>query len=688
MMKKSWYFCLTVILGIFSVVSTAAEGIPEIIVPASFNAKENSVDAFRNVWKMKNVSGVSTYIRRTSDGVLICFQDSNAKRLLGVSKEIHKTTFSELEKLASAKGLSITKFEDVLKEFPEGKKLFLEVALYDAPWRFYDNRFLKDFMGVIRDSGIDRNQLVVISADQWALREIRVAMPNVKTLFYNRLVKKHNRKDYTTAVFRTVQEKLRTSGFHGTALALNEIDLKPEEIALLRSRDQEICVWESADGTFDKLACVMADYFRTSDPDAFFKAAEQIRAKRKTFSGKSEDYRLVAAYDPAKLPAAPPNKRNENPYAGINWNRVQQIHTTSHAHCASGVGLALWLKRKPHPMKFVTLSNYHPASPTYPYNEVNKKNYRILNHKHELVRNGKVVQGPFDWNKIVGEWSSTISAKAKQNFPFKPGGPAQKPDVLPPGIPEAPNAEHSHFTDSYRHICAPGSMYASGMFDVRNDYRLLDHGFVHGTGQPWRNVFRKIIDQLLIPEGGGITINHPHYPINFACTVPELAELLDFDHRVLGIEIFNLNSVEFSNPCCGWATDLWDEILGTGRQCYAFSVPDHCNFRGGHNILLVDELTQEACLKAYQQGRFYCAVWGQSVSFTKISFENGIFSAEVDSPCELKIISKQGVILKKKNAVTISIDTRKLDKKKHVFLRIEAKDKIGEQLFTQAIILK
>ena len=76
------------------------------------------------------------------------------------------------------------------------------------------------------------------------------------------------------------------------------------------------------------------------------------------------------------------------------------------------------------------------------------------------------------------------------------------------------------------------------------------------------------------------------------------------------------------------------------------------------------------------------------MSFTKISFENGIFSAEVDSPCELKIISKRGVIQTKKNAGSISIDTRKLNKKEHVFLRIEAKDKRGEQLFTQAIILK
>ena len=60
-----------------------------------------------------------------------------------------------------------------------------------------------------------------------------------------------------------------------------------------------------------------------------------------------------------------------------NWQKIQQIHTTSHAHCAKGPALANWLRKKPHPMKFVTLTNYHPASPTYPYNKVNREHYRI-----------------------------------------------------------------------------------------------------------------------------------------------------------------------------------------------------------------------------------------------------------------------------------------------------------------------
>ena len=54
----------------------------------------------------------------------------------------------------------------------------------------------------------------------------------------------------------------------------------------------------------------------------------------------------------------------------------------------------------------------------------------------------------------------------------------------------------------------------------------------------------------------------------------------------------------------------------------------------------------------------------------------------------MKIISAKGVIFRQKEAFSISIDTSKLDKKEHVYLRIEAKDKIGEQLFTQAVILK
>ena len=669
--------------------AVTAKDLPDLIVPAKINAPENSMEAFRNAWKLDNVAGVSTYVRRTADGVMICFQDPDTKRF-GSDKKIHQITFSELKKLAQAKGENITLFSDVLNNLPQGKMLFVEVALYDAPWRFFDNKFLAAFMAELRDSGVNRRQIAVVSADQWALRDIRREIPDVKTFYYNKLIKTYpakQLKDYTVTVFRTVQEKLRTNGFHGTALVLNETDLEPQEIALLKDQEYELCVWENS-GSAEKLALFMADYIRVDDPEKVLRNADAIRKQRQAFKGNAGDYNLVAPYDPAKLPPAPANKRNENPYSGVNWKSVQQIHTTSHAHCAKGPALGNWLKRKPHPMKFVTLTNYHPATPTYPYNEVNKENYQILNHKHELVRNGVLVQGPFDWNKIIEEWKDELPAKSKAKFPFKLGGPKISPAVLPPGIPEAPNAEHSHFTDSARHICAPGSMYSSGMFDVRNEFLLRKKGFVPGTGQPWRNVFRKIIDQLILPEGGGITINHPHYPISASWTIPELAELLDFDHRVLGIEIFNLNSVEFADVACGWATDIWDEILGTGRQCYAFSVPDHSNFRGGHNILLVENLTQEECLKAYREGRFYCAVWGQSTSFTKISYENGIFTAEVDSPCELKIISKQGVILKKKNAVSITLDMRSRDKQKDVFIRVEAKDSIGEQLFSQAIMLK
>ena len=679
---KIFIICFLYVITLFG-----KDNLPLIIYPVSSNDKLNTLVSFQNACNLKEVAGISTYVRRTLDGVLICFDDSNTSNLFNVSKEIKDITFTELEKLAALQGKKIVKFSDVLKLLPKEKMLFMEVAFYDSPWRFYDKHFLKSFLKVIKQSKIDKNQLAVISADQWALREIRVAMPEIKTFFFNKLVKKHNRKDYTTGNFRTVQEKLRTSSFHGSALFLKDIDLKAEEIALLFSREQELCIWNTNE-KFDFLACAMANYVRISNIEKFLTYKKVITQKRNNFTGKASNYTLIKPYNINKLPIAPTNKRNENPYANLNWKKIQQIHTTSHAHCAKGPALANWLRRKPHPMKFVTLSNYHPASPTYPYNKVNKENYRILNFNHELVVNGKVVNGPFDWNKIISQWQDELTQKGKKNFPIKLGGPIIKPDVLPSGIPEAPNAEHSHFTDSYRHICAPGSMYASGMFDLKNDYKLLNKGYVHGTGQPWKQVFKKIFDQLLIKDGGGITINHPHYPVSYSCTVPELVELLDFDHRVLGIEIFNLNSVEFDNPCTGWATDLWDAVLKTGRQCYAFSVPDHCNFRAGHNVLLVEELTQEACLKAYRQGKFYCAIWGQSTSFTNISFENGVFSAQVDNPCDMKIISGKGVIVSKKGVSSISINTNTIDKKEHVYLRIEAKDKIGEQLFTQAVILK
>ena len=107
---------------------------------------------------------------------------------------------------------------------------------------------------------------------------------------------------------------------------------------------------------------------------------------------------------------------------------------------------------------------------------------------------------------------------------------------IPEGIPEAPNAEHHSFTNSHAHINGVGSMFASGTFDARDRFKTKEHGYAIGTGLPWERVFETILKELIVSDGGGITINHP---VLSKLSFDEVTKMLDYDSRVLGIEIYS-----------------------------------------------------------------------------------------------------------------------------------------------------
>jgi len=88
----------------------------------------------------------------------------------------------------------------------------------------------------------------------------------------------------------------------------------------------------------------------------------------------------------------------------------------------------------------------------------------------------------------------------------------------------------------------------------------------------------------MIPDGGGVTINHPLWSKLDRQLMPDI---LDWDPRVLGCEVLEngRNSEHY-----------WDWALSTGRQCFGVFVPDWGvdNDVFGVNVLLVHERTVEA----------------------------------------------------------------------------------------------
>lgn len=386
-----------------------------------------------------------------------------------------------------------------------------------------------------------------------------------------------------------------------------------------------------------------------------------------------------------RLPPAPP--RNRRPYSGLDWKNVIRVKTTSHGHCPHQRALDCYLKRG---FGLLTMSNYYPSAPYVPASKMTEGYYR-LHHEHGVSVNGTFVEGPFDWNGIVAPWKNDINPKFRGEYPFKEGRKLFKP--LPPGILEAPNAEHHYFKmangsmNGLLHLCAPGSAYASGTFDAHYRFKTNKGGYCYGSGERWETAIDRMIAGLIVPDGGGITINHPSWTkLNRAF----MLEILDHDPRVLGIEVIEhgFNSEHY-----------WDWALATGRQCFGFFVPDWAydakpNEVFGMNVLCVKERTVEACLRAYRQGNFYGALHGLGeLEFTGISFDGKTVRAATDKPAVFKVITARGVVKESKGtSVSWSVPDNgdRRGPVVEVFARVKASamDGCGEELFSQPFMLQ
>ena len=378
---------------------------------------------------------------------------------------------------------------------------------------------------------------------------------------------------------------------------------------------------------------------------------------------------------------APP--RNRRPYSNVDWGAVKEVHTTSHGHCTSQKMLDGYLDRG---LGLITMSNYYPSAPYVPASKMTF-NYYMMHHEHPVMVKGKRVKGPFDWNKIVSEWADELPADQRKAFPLKEGAKMFKP--LPAGVLEAPNAEHHSFVGSPTHMCCPGSNFASGTFDAHNRYKTLSHGYSYGSGEPWRDAIDHMIGGLIVPDGGGVTVNHPAWSHLLDA---HIQELLDYDPRVLGIEVFNQTARPYGQYrwSQAYCEDYWDRTLSTGRQCFGFFVPDW-GVTEGVNVLLVKEKTVEACLQAYRQGNFYGAIKGRGLlRFTSILFDGTNLKVTLDKPAHIQVLSAKGVIkCCGKVADKIEYKVAPGERASHVFLRVRAykNDESGEIIFSQPFML-
>jgi len=376
-----------------------------------------------------------------------------------------------------------------------------------------------------------------------------------------------------------------------------------------------------------------------------------------------------------------------NPYAAVDWDRWVSVLSTSHIHAASQEQLDCAYEAG---LRHFPLSNYYPSAP---YSAATRLSDFRLRQAWPARRGDDVIAPPVNWNQII-TWANDIDEPYRATFPFLPTDPVFQ--RLPDDLILSSNAEHHGFANSHCHINAVGSSFCSGNFDARNRYRLTDHGFPVGYGGRWQDAFAGMLAQLDYPDGGGITINHPTW---FSHLSDETVfAMLDFDDRVLGIEIYNdLSANRSYGPEAfapgtgegepGFSLGIWDRILASGRRCWGFCVPDHSAKSPGdwqgRCVLMVPEYTDAACLRAYRTGSFYGCLRDNGLRITRFAVAASSVTVTVNSAARIRFISNQGVV----HETTGTTGRCDISRPEHTFVRVEVADGQGERLFMQPVML-
>lgn len=234
----------------------------------------------------------------------------------------------------------------------------------------------------------------------------------------------------------------------------------------------------------------------------------------------------------------------------------------------------------------------------------------------------------------------------------------------------SPNAEHS----------------VSGRF---NGFHLNAVGGYMSTPTSYENGDDFIVEAMTtmkMANGGGITINHPKWSSRYADTI---IALMDKVSGIIALEVWNANCEELNGK--GDSSEIWDNILKTGRQIFATAVPDH-NWQGenpvetygnGYNHMLVTNASEEEVLVAYKMGRFYCSKFNDGLKMTYIDLsDEGLLSIEVSDASTYKFITATRNVEVTTAATSATFQTQDGD----VYVRVEVYHG-NNVIWTNAIML-
>lgn len=244
---------------------------------------------------------------------------------------------------------------------------------------------------------------------------------------------------------------------------------------------------------------------------------------------------------------------------------------------------------------------------------------------------------------------------------------------------ESPNAEHVYFTGEVNqlHMNAIGSYLTTG-----SDNTGQGSGGFDGTTDDF---FDLAMAHLKYANGGGVSINHPKWS---GLTADKIIELYD-KGAVFGLEIYNADCEYHKQN--GYALELWDAVLSTGRQIFGLAVPDHsaesssnpdwATWPWGYNHMLCRTTDEVEILLAYRNGRFYTTIDNDNLSLEYFGLDNGVATIRTSEAGTITFTTKTRTVVTE-NSTEASITLTSGD----VYVRASC-ETATNKLFTNAIML-
>lgn len=352
-----------------------------------------------------------------------------------------------------------------------------------------------------------------------------------------------------------------------------------------------------------------------------------------------------------------------NPYAKVEWDRWDFVHSMSHQHQGQSDTSRDVFREMGY--RHFAFSNYYPSDPTPLPEEYQARHPEIVAspnaEQHSFTDAGLHFNGI--GSLLATGYGKTISAQDCEASPLvqrfdklnlfqdNPSKGVYRLDITLEEVGENAAGATAALTIGGGTECVPREEFAdrgaiedkplpAGAHSLyvrmsapelemelqydKQRLRVTRCRLMQGTNRPWREMFRAALDGEMVdgrrvgglkyPDGGGITLNHP------SSGVSVYTPMLDYDPRVLGIEVWNQHmgfgeGSERDGTLNLHFYRLWDDLLRTGRRCWGFFVKDHLTYRRGRNVLLVppgdgksaDE-REAAALGAYRTGTFFGSV--------------------------------------------------------------------------------